>query len=111
MSFTYLFQTRQEALEAAISERDAQLGLLEVAGIKTAKVADRAEDLKAERKRLMDLMKKQVTKFKFYFFFMFLIYFENDCLQNENRVKLLLEYEDSSHSFLFDKLLCDSDNE
>jgi hypothetical protein len=35
-----------------------------VAGIKTAKVADRAEDLKAERKRLMDLMKKQVSNFK-----------------------------------------------
>lgn len=74
-----LFEMKQEALEAAISERDAQLGLLEVAGIKTAKVADRAEDLKAERKRLMDLMKQQ----------------------NEKRVQLLMDYEDnlSSHSF------------
>lgn len=73
-----LFEMKQEALEAAISERDAQLGLLEVAGIKTAQVADRAESLKAERKRLMDLMKQQ----------------------NEKRVKLLLEYEYnlSSHS-------------
>lgn len=51
---------RQEALEAAISERDAQLALLEVSGIKTARAAERADDLKADRKRLMELMKIQV---------------------------------------------------
>lgn len=51
---------RQEALEAAISERDAQLGLLEVSGIKTARAAERADDLRADRKRLMQMMKQQV---------------------------------------------------
>lgn len=56
----YLFAGRQEALEAAISERDAQLGLLEVSGIKTARAAERADDLRADRKRLMQMMKQQV---------------------------------------------------
>ncbi|EFX72241.1 hypothetical protein DAPPUDRAFT_326464 [Daphnia pulex] len=65
---------KQEALEAAISERDAQLGLLEVSGIKTARAAERADDLRADRKRLMQMMKQQ----------------------NEKRVKLLLEYEDEN---------------
>lgn len=69
-----LFDMKQEALEAAISERDAQLGLLEVSGIKTARAAERADDLRADRKRLMQMMKQQ----------------------NEKRVKLLLEYEDES---------------
>lgn len=64
---------KQEALEAAISERDAQLALLEVTGIKTARAAERADDLKADRKRLMELMK----------------------IQNEKRVKLLVEYEEN----------------
>ena len=53
---------RQEALEAAISERDAQLGLLEVSGIKTARAAERADDLRADRKRLMQMMKQQVRR-------------------------------------------------
>lgn len=66
-----LFDMKQEALEAAISERDAQLALLEVSGIKTARVAEQADDLKADRKRLMELMKHQ----------------------NERRVELLHEYE------------------
>lgn len=57
-----LYLHRQEALEAAISERDAQLGLLEVSGIKTARAAERADDLRADRKRLMQLMKQQVYK-------------------------------------------------
>ena len=57
---SWLFLCRQEALEAAISERDAQLALLEVSGIKTARVAEQADDLKADRKRLMELMKHQV---------------------------------------------------
>ena len=55
------FHSRQQALEAAISERDAQLGLLEVSGIKTAKAAERADHLKFDRKRLMELMRQQVT--------------------------------------------------
>lgn len=56
------YANRQEALEAAISERDAQLGLLEVSGIKTARAAERADDLRADRKRLMQLMKQQVIR-------------------------------------------------
>jgi len=52
---------RQEALEAAISERDSQLALLEVSGIKTAKTAEHADQLRADRKRLMELMKEQVS--------------------------------------------------
>jgi len=66
-----LFDMKQEALEAAISERDAQLALLEVTGIKTARIAQQADDLKADRKRLMQLMKHQ----------------------NEKRVELLQEYQ------------------
>ena len=77
---------RQEALEAAISERDAQLGLLEVSGIKTARAAERADDLRADRKRLMEMMKQQ----------------------NEKRVKLLLEYEDLPPEGLFRQLDDDS---
>jgi RIM-binding protein of the cytomatrix active zone len=53
--------SRQEALEAAISERDSQLALLEVSGIKTAKTAEHADRLKADKKRLMELMKEQVA--------------------------------------------------
>lgn len=66
-----LFDMKQEALEAAISERDAQLALLEVTGIKTARIAQQVDDLKADRKRLMQLMKHQ----------------------NEKRVELLQEYQ------------------
>jgi len=66
-----LFDMKQEALEAAISERDSQLALLEVSGIKTAKTAEHADRLKADKKRLMELMKEQ----------------------NEKRVKMLQEFE------------------
>ena len=57
--------SRQEALEAAISERDSQLALLEVSGIKTAKTAEHADRLKADKKRLMELMKEQVAALLF----------------------------------------------
>ena len=85
---------RQEALEAAISERDAQLGLLEVSGIKTARAAERADELRADRKRLMQMMKQQVrrnSRIILYTIFVMLHF-----LQNEKRVKLLLEYEDEN---------------
>lgn len=72
----YLFAGRQEALEAAISERDAQLGLLEVSGIKTARAAERADDLRADRKRLMQMMKQQVIINDYGF-----------CLNNDNTTR------------------------
>lgn len=53
--------SRQEALEAAISEKDAHLALLEVSGLKTARHAEEAEQLKADRKRLMDRLKLEVN--------------------------------------------------
>ncbi len=88
--------SRQEALEAAISERDAQLGLLEVSGIKTARAAERADDLRADRKRLMQLMKQQVKPIQ-PTLHMLMDDLPNDLciMQNEKRVKLLLEYEEN----------------
>lgn len=52
---------RQEALEAAISEKDAHLALLEVSGLRTARHADEAESLRADRKRLMERLKQEVS--------------------------------------------------
>lgn len=51
---------RQEALEAAISEKDAHLALLEVSGIKTARQAEEVEQLKVDRRRLMEKLKEEV---------------------------------------------------
>ena len=86
------YANRQEALEAAISERDAQLGLLEVSGIKTARAAERADDLRADRKRLMQLMKQQVIRLHID---AKCIYWFSKTRQNEKRVKLLMEYEEN----------------
>uniref|UniRef100_A0A1B6IZM7 ELKS/RAB6-interacting/CAST family member 1 n=1 Tax=Homalodisca liturata TaxID=320908 RepID=A0A1B6IZM7_9HEMI len=52
-----LTHMKQEALEAAISEKDAHLALLEVSGLRTARHAEEAEQLRADRKRLMDRLK------------------------------------------------------
>lgn len=64
MSFFYrslFFSTcRQEALEAAISEKDAHLALLEVSGIRTAWQAEQADKLHADRRRLMEKLKEEV---------------------------------------------------
>lgn len=51
---------RQEALEAAISEKDAHLALLEVSGIRTARQAEEADHLHADRRRLMEKLKEEV---------------------------------------------------
>lgn len=51
---------RQEALEAAISEKDAHLALLEVSGLRTARQADEAEQLRADRTRLTERLKLEV---------------------------------------------------
>jgi hypothetical protein len=52
---------RQEALEAAISEKDAHLALLEVSGIRTAWQAEQADQLRADRRRLMEKLKEEVS--------------------------------------------------
>ncbi|XP_043487546.1 ELKS/Rab6-interacting/CAST family member 1-like [Polistes fuscatus] len=54
-----LHQMKREALKAAVSEKDAHLALLELSGIKTALQADQADKLKAERKKLLDRLKKE----------------------------------------------------
>lgn len=53
--------SRQEALEAAVSEKDAHLALLEVSGIRTAKQAAEADKLRADRRRLMERLKLVVS--------------------------------------------------
>lgn len=57
----YVYFNRQEALEAAISEKDAHLALLEVSGLRTARQASEAEQLRADRARLMERLKQEVT--------------------------------------------------
>lgn len=56
---------RREALEAAISEKDAHLGLLEVSGIRTARQSEEFERLRSDRKRLMERLKEEVSKYVF----------------------------------------------
>lgn len=51
---------RKEALEAAISEKDAHLALLEMSGIRSARQADEAERLKIDRRRLVERLKQEV---------------------------------------------------
>lgn len=54
-----LARMKREALEAAISEKDAHLGLLEVSGIRTARQAEEFERLRSDRKRLMERLKEE----------------------------------------------------
>lgn len=53
---------RREALEAAISEKDAHLALLEITGIKTAQQDEQQERLKVDRRRLVQQLKEEVSK-------------------------------------------------
>ncbi|XP_076546170.1 uncharacterized protein LOC143305652 [Osmia lignaria lignaria] len=57
-----LHQMKREALKAAVSEKDAHLALLELSGIKTVAQSVQAEQLKADRKRLLDKLKKEDEK-------------------------------------------------
>uniref|UniRef100_A0A1B6DN61 Uncharacterized protein n=2 Tax=Clastoptera arizonana TaxID=38151 RepID=A0A1B6DN61_9HEMI len=57
-----LTHMKQEALEAAISEKDAHLALLEVSGLRTIHHAKEAESLKADRKRLMERLKQETEQ-------------------------------------------------
>lgn len=54
-----LRQMKREALKAAVSEKDAHLALLELSGIKTAAQSEQADQLKADRKRLLEKLKKE----------------------------------------------------
>ncbi|XP_076763023.1 uncharacterized protein LOC143430566, partial [Xylocopa sonorina] len=57
-----LRQMKREALKAAVSEKDAHLALLELSGIKTVAQSEQADQLKADRKRLLDKLKKEDEK-------------------------------------------------
>ncbi|XP_076659569.1 uncharacterized protein LOC143362933 [Halictus rubicundus] len=57
-----LRQMQREALKAAVSEKDAHLALLELSGINNAAQSKQAEELKADRKRLLDTLKKEDEK-------------------------------------------------
>lgn len=65
LSFIYLFiRNRREALEAAVSDKDAHLALIELSGIKTEKQAEQAEKLRADRTRLLEKLKEEVNNKK-----------------------------------------------
>jgi hypothetical protein len=51
---------RREALESAISEKDAHLALLEMSGIRSARQADEADRLRTDKRRLVERLKKEV---------------------------------------------------
>lgn len=70
-----LFEMKQEALAAAISEKDAHIALLEVSGIKNFKTAEELETLKASRKDIVDKMR----------------------VENEKRVEVLQEWAGKNH--------------
>lgn len=55
---------RREALEAAISEKDAHLALLEMSGIRNTRQADEMERLKVDRRRLVERLKQEVSELK-----------------------------------------------
>lgn len=57
-----LHQIKREALKAALSEKDAHLALLEHSGITTPSQADQAEKLKADKKLLLDKLRKEDEK-------------------------------------------------
>lgn len=64
---------RREALESAISEKDAHLALLEMSGIRSAKQADEVDRLRKDRRRLVDRLKKEVRQFNS--MFVVIVYF------------------------------------
>ena len=53
---------RLEALSSAISEKDAQIALLEISGVNNATTADQFDKLRSEKKLLMDKLKIEVSK-------------------------------------------------
>lgn len=55
-----MIKFRREALEAAISEKDAHLALLEMSGVRSARQADEMDRLRVDRRRLVDRLKREV---------------------------------------------------
>lgn len=47
-------------MEAAISEKDSHLALLEMTGIRNARQAEEADNLRLDKKRLVEMLKKEV---------------------------------------------------
>lgn len=58
--FPLLFSLRQQALLAAISEKDANIALLELSSSKRKKAQEEVMALKREKDRLMHQLKQQV---------------------------------------------------
>lgn len=54
---------RQEALEAALSEKDAHLALLEMSGVRNAFQAEQLDRLKSDRSRLTHRLQFEVGNF------------------------------------------------
>ncbi|KAJ8941856.1 hypothetical protein NQ318_007256 [Aromia moschata] len=49
----------REALESAISEKDAHLALLEISGIRSARQAEEVDRLRMDKRRLVEKLKKR----------------------------------------------------
>lgn len=47
-------------MEAAISEKDSHLALLEMTGIRNARQAKEVDNLRLDKKRLVEMLKKEV---------------------------------------------------
>ncbi|KRT81944.1 hypothetical protein AMK59_5579, partial [Oryctes borbonicus] len=58
-NFQELANMKREALEAAISEKDAHLALLEMTGIRNARQADEVDRLKMDKRRLVERLKQE----------------------------------------------------
>ena len=52
---------RQEALASAVSEKDAHLALLEVAGIRDGRTAEQADSLASQKQKLVQRMRQEVS--------------------------------------------------
>lgn len=59
--FKTLFVCRQQALLAAISEKDANIALLELSSSNKKKTQEEVMSLKREKDRLMQQLKQQVN--------------------------------------------------
>ena len=64
--FVYLILTRQQALLAAISEKDANIALLELSASNKKKSQEEVLSLKRDKDRLMHQLKQQVRSSSHY---------------------------------------------
>lgn len=60
LTFSYFHPVRQQTLLAAISEKDANIALLELSSSKRKKAQEEVMALKREKDRLMHQLKQQV---------------------------------------------------